>query len=264
VETLKKELDEDPAATTRRQKAAAERAARERKERVEEALKQVPEVEAKKKEKDKPKARVSTTDPDARVMKMADGGFRPAFNGQFSTDTQTQIIAGVDVTNEGNDQGLMSPMIEQLQERYDRLPEDVLVDGGYNKKEEIDKVSAPEIGVTVYAPVPRPKDKTRDPYIPLPDDSPAVAAWRVRMGTEEAKEIYKERAATAECVHAIARNRGLQQFGAAGQAQGEAKGQSCPPLVCPGAQSAARGRIAPCGQAGARPNRLMQTFMGLG
>ena len=52
----------------------------------------------------------------------------------------------------------------------------------------------------------------RDPHAPRPDDSPAVAEWRVRMGTAEAKEIYKQRAATAECVNALARNRGLQQF----------------------------------------------------
>jgi hypothetical protein len=32
------------------------------------------------------------------------------------------------------------------------------------------------------------------------------------MGTQAAKEIYKERAATAECVNAQARNRGLHQF----------------------------------------------------
>jgi len=54
------------------------------------------------------------------------------------------------------------------------------------------------------------------PTRPLPDDSPAVAAWRIRMGTVEAKAIYKERAATAECVNAIARNRGLQRFGVRG------------------------------------------------
>jgi len=64
----------------------------------------------------------------------------------------------------------------------------------------------------VYAPVPKPKDDDRDPHVPLPDDSEVIAAWRIRMGTKEAKQIYKERAATVECVNAIARNRGLQRF----------------------------------------------------
>jgi len=92
VEALKKELEEDPEATSRRQKAARKRAAAERKKQVERALEQLPKAEAKKKKADKDKARVSTTDPDARVMKMGDGGFRPAFNGQFAVDTETQSL----------------------------------------------------------------------------------------------------------------------------------------------------------------------------
>ena len=73
---------------------------------------------AKDKAKDKEKARVSTTDPEARVMKMADGGFRPAYNGQFAVDTKTQVIVGVDVSNSGSDQDKMPPMVEQMEERY--------------------------------------------------------------------------------------------------------------------------------------------------
>jgi transposase len=68
-------------------------------------------------------------------------------------------------------------------------------------------------GSTVYAPVKDEEKKRRkgeDPYAPRPGDSAAVAAWRRRMGTAEAKEIYKDRAATAECVNAIARNRNLR------------------------------------------------------
>ncbi len=211
VEALRKELDDDPAATNRRLKAARERAARERRERVQEALAQLPEVEAQKDEKSKEKARVSTTDPEARVMKMGDGGYRPAFNVQFSTDTATQVIVGVDVGNECTDQGLMPPMIEQLQERYDQVPQEVLVDKGFNKLADIEWVELVH-RITVFAPVQKPRDPKRDPHTPLPSDSEQLAAWRIRMGTEEAKEIYKERAATAECVNAAARNRGLRQF----------------------------------------------------
>jgi transposase len=210
VESLRQELAEDPGATKRREQAARQRAARERKERVEEALRQMPEVQAKKKPEERPEARVSTTDADARVMKMADGGFRPAFNVEFSTETATQVIVGVDVTNTGSDQGQMGPMVEQVQERYGRGPEEVLVDGGFAKKEDIEKVT--KMGVTVYAPVQRPKKEDRDPHLPRPGDSEEVAAWRQRMGTTQAKEIYKERASTAECVNAHCRNRGLRQF----------------------------------------------------
>jgi len=93
-------------------------------------------VEAKKKPDETTKARVSTTEPDARVMKMGDGGFRPAHNVQLATATDGQIITGVDVGNTGSDQGQMGRMVEQHQQRYGQAPEEMLVDGGFAKKED--------------------------------------------------------------------------------------------------------------------------------
>jgi transposase len=212
VALLRAELDSDPAASKTRQQAARQRAAEERTERIRAALEQLPEIADAKKAKDRPKARASTTDADARVMKMGDGGFRPAFNVQLATATDSQVITGVDVTNSGGDQGQMAPMVEQHQERYEEKPKAVLVDGGFVKKADIDQVSPPQGGTTVYAPVMESKDPNRDPHTPRDDDSPAVAEWRQRMGTDEAKAIYRQRAATAECVNALARNRGLQRF----------------------------------------------------
>ena len=212
VQGLKNELHDDPAAGNRRQQAARERAARERAERLQRALEQLPLIEAKKKATEKAEARASTTDADARVMKMGDGGYRPAFNVQMATDTKTQIIVGVSVTNSGGDQGQMAPMVEQLQERYGEAPQAMLVDGGFAKKEDIEAVSGPQGKTTVYAPVQKSKDPERDAHTPRTDDPPAVAEWRTRMATEAAKQIYRERASTAECVNAHARNRGLYQF----------------------------------------------------
>lgn len=212
VQGLKSELHNDPAAGSRRQQAARQRAARERVEKLQRALEQLPLIEAKKKATEKSEARASTTDEAARVMKMGDGGFRPAFNVQMATDTKTQIIAGVSVTNSGGDQGQMAPMVEQLQERYGEAPQEMLVDGGFTKKEDIEAVSAPNGTTTVYAPVQKSKDPERDAHTPREDDAPAVAEWRTRMATEVAKKIYLDRASTAECVNAHARNRGLQQF----------------------------------------------------
>lgn len=212
VEQLKAELDSDSTAASRRQQAARRRAASERVQRVQKALEQLPLVEAQKKgEEAKQNARVSTTDPDARVMKMGDGGYRPAYNVQLATDTATQIISGVAVSNSGGDQGKMAPMVEQHVERYQQPPQEILVDGGFAKKEDITKVSPPEGGTTVYAPVQKSKKEEIDPHTPREGDSPAVAEWRKRMATEEAKEIYKQRASTAECVNAHARNRQLYQ-----------------------------------------------------
>jgi hypothetical protein len=186
---------------------------------VAKALEQLPEIEAKKKATEREQARASTTDPEARVMKMADGGFRPAFNGQFATDTAAQVIVGVDATNVGSDRAQLAPMTEQLQGRYGQAPAELLVDGGFVNLDDISAVARPEVGCTVYAPVPAPRDPTRDPYQPCPGDPEAIAQWRQRMGTEAAKTIYKERAATSECVNAIARNRGLQHLWVRGVAK---------------------------------------------
>jgi transposase len=222
VQALRAEWEQDPAASNRRQQKARERAARERAERIRGALDRLPELEAKKKPEDRQKARCSTTDPEATVMKMADGGFRPAYNVQFSTATDSQVIVGVDVVTAGSDAGQLVPMVEQIQSRYDETPGDVLVDGGFAQHEQIEAVSGEAMGCTVYAPVPAPKDQQVDRYAPKASDSPAVAAWRERMASAAAKAIYKGRAATAECVNAQARNRGLLQLRVRGQLKAKA------------------------------------------
>ncbi len=212
VEALQKELEADCAGATKRQQAARKRAARQRSERIQRALGELSEVESKKKAGEKDKARASTTDPEARVMKMPDGGFRPAHNVQFATDTKSQVITGVDVGNTGSDKGQLAPMVEQHKQRYGRAPDEMLADGDFAKIDDIEKLSSPQTGTVVYSPVPKPRKQGRDPHAARPGDSEVVIEWRRRMATAEAKEIYKERASTAECVNAIARNRGLRQF----------------------------------------------------
>ena len=237
VAALKQELDTDPGASNRRQQASHDRAARERRDRVRRALHELQKIEARRKnpaqskqthedppsggaaagekpapaKKQRDKApRGSTTDPEARVMKGPDGGFRPSYNVQVATDVETQCVVAVSVTNEGADQGLLEPMLDQLRECYGRCPAEMLVDGGFATVNAIQ--TAAESNSRVYAPVKPPKNPRNDPYRPRRSDSPAVAEWRGRMATQEAKEIYKQRAATAECVNAQLRNRGLRQF----------------------------------------------------
>jgi len=195
--------NDDSDRPTARQQAARERAARERVERIEAALAEMPAARAAKDKKDQDKARVSTTDPEARVMKMPDGGYRPAYNFQFAAETAKRIIQGVEVTNVGSDAGQAPGMVEQVEERLHQLPKDWLMDGGFASRASIEKVEAQ--GPRVLAPVQTPKDPNRDPYQPLPADSPTVATWRVRMGTEEAKLTYRLRASTIELVNAQAR-----------------------------------------------------------
>jgi transposase len=226
VRTLKGQAKNDPSQAKRREQAAKLRAAEDREERIRKALEQLPEVAAAKKRNGgkEQEARASTTDPDARVMKMADGGFRPAANVQFATTCNEQVIVGMDVVNAGSDMAQLAPMVEQVQQRLGQAPKQWLVDGGFASHEQIDQ-AAPK--TMIYAPVPEPRAKNdkqgkpvpQDKHEPKPGDSPAVAQWRKRMASDEAAEIYKQRAATAECVNAQARNRGLLRMPVRGLAK---------------------------------------------
>jgi len=194
---------------TAAQQAAQERAAQERVARLEAALAEMPAVKAAKKAADRDKARVSSTDHEARVMKMPDGGYRPAYNWQFGVELSHFVITGVDVVNTGSDRAQMEPMVDQVLTRTQCLPRNWLSDGGFVKLMAIENLDAK--GVTTFCPVPEPKDETRDRYAPLPTDTEAVAAWRQRMGTEEGKATYKQRC-LVELPNAQARSRyGVQQ-----------------------------------------------------
>lgn len=219
---LKAQVDSDPAGQSRAEQAARERAVRERQEKIEAALKRLPELEAAKarqSERGKKKvkeARASMTDEDATIMKMPNGGYNPAYNAQFCTDAESQVIVGVDMITAGVDQGQLTVMLDQLQQRYQKTPDDYLVDGGYIT---LAQVNAGGARTKLYAPVPeRGKDKL-DPHAPHPKDSAVMAEWRQRMSTDEAKDIYKQRASTAECVNALARERGLTRLRVRGLAK---------------------------------------------
>ncbi len=211
----------DPGRTAR-EEAARQRAVRERQQRVEEALRRMPEIQAAKERSKKNRskaerekiseARVSTTDPDSRVMKMANGGFRPAYNLQMATDQESQVIVGVAVDTTGHDAGQAPLMLQQVVCRTGSLPEAYLIDGNFAKHDDVTTLQ--RRGVTVYAPIRSPKCAVsrRSKADPRPKDTPEVAMWRARMETEEAKAIYKERAATSECVNAQARRHGLTQL----------------------------------------------------
>lgn len=208
---------EDGLAPTPRQTAARARAARERLERVQQALQEVEKLQAAKdqqrelKRKERP-ARASTTDPEARVIKMADGGFRPAVNAQLNVDIGSRIIVGVDLSTEA-DVHLLEPMLTQTQERYGQVMDEHYVDGGFRSNAGI--TAAATQGVTVYTPIPDRQPSLRNPHLPeevLPTDTPAVAEWKQRMVTSDAKAKYKDRAATVEWANALLRQRGLQRL----------------------------------------------------
>lgn len=224
VELLRQESEaEDKSSGDRRTKAARLRAAQEKEERIQQALLELKELQAKKEQRkqgDGENARASATDPEARKMKMADGGFRPAYNVQFATACAGHVIVGVDVVNAGADAGLMQPMAEQIERRYRQRPREYLVDGGFAAVSDI--ASLESQGIQVFAPVKEQSQRQArgdDPYARRPADTDEVFRWRQRMSTEEAKLVYRQRAATAEHPNAECRNRGLTQFRVRGLAK---------------------------------------------
>jgi len=246
VEALKREVSAAPEASRNRARSARERAAREREERLGEALASHDEIIAaqqaqaakalpksnkreppdpgaappddsdqtasEKKEKKPKEPRVSTTDPQARVIKMPDGGFRPAFNMQITSAAGTPIVVGVDVATNSSDRGLLKPAIAQVDARYGAMPGECLADGGFNKNDDIEWAAAH--GVAVFCPPVNNKHAT-NPYAPRHDDGPGLEAWRRRMGSQQGQKHYKLRALT-ECVHAHMRHSGLYQVAVRG------------------------------------------------
>ena len=219
VERLVQEREHPDPGVSLRERTARERAARERLERVEYALGQLLEVQAGKERQAKhagkarqaklKEARVSTTDPEARVMKMAEGSFRPAYNVQLATDVDSQVIVGVGVINRGTDVGEGLAMEEQVTQRTGQHPGAYLLDGGFVHLGDIEALEGR--GVRVYAP-PK-KGKGGQKATPKPGAEPGVMAWRERMETEEGQVIYRRRASTAECVNAQFRMKyGMQRL----------------------------------------------------
>lgn len=207
VDELKREVDTRSDASNLRIKAARERAARERSERVKAAQAALEEIKRQREQKrsngKKPKEpRASTTDAEARVMKMADGGFRPAYNVQVASAAGQQIVAAVEIRNTGSDRGLMRPMLELQRARNGRWPKRYLADGGFCSGEDIEWAHGE--GIEVYCPPIQSKHGT-DPYLPRRGDGPGVLAWRARMADDAGKARYKPRS-ICECIHARWRN----------------------------------------------------------
>ena len=215
------------AGVTARRVAARKRAVEEKERRLEQALAQLPEMKQQReaaaqragagqcgqKIREKP-LRVSTSDAEARVMKMANGGFNAAVNVQLATDTRSRAIVGVEVSNAGYDAANLSePMRRQVEQRSGGKVGQHLLDGGYLRKEDIER--AQERGVELFVP-PKPARKAENRGRELeikPGDSVAIQAWKQRMASETGQEIYKQRAATSETVNGDLRcYRGLTQM----------------------------------------------------
>jgi len=215
VAALQKQVEDAPAETAR-QHAARQRAAREREERVSAALAAMTELEQIKADTPKNHAskkhppRASTTDPEARRMRLPEGGFAAAYNVQLAEDPESRAIVAVDVVSHGTDHGEDAPLRAQVQRRTRQAVREHIFDGGYVKLANIEQ--AAQAGAAVYAPI-LPGGRPPRTCLFNPHDLPGVAAWRARMRSAAGREVYALRAQTCETVNADLKTfRGLRAF----------------------------------------------------
>jgi transposase len=226
VASLRAEVDRDPAASERRRRAARERAAHDVTRRAEAAraklaaLQQEKEQRAKrhaKEEAGKGEPRSSTTDPDARTMRMADGGFRPAYNVLVTATSQTLVILGIQASDRRNESGIAQPLVQEMVERYGRRPERLLIDTRAASRADILALAEhPQGPVTVYTPIPPDKpdataESVRKRAIRRRCEPPAVQEWRQRMASQEGIDTYRRRS-RIETINADLKNHGLRRF----------------------------------------------------
>lgn len=229
VQEVKQQLQEPEklAAKAVKQQAAQRRAAEDRQKRIEHALAQLPELEQRQQERaqragqgrygNKIRARelrVSTSDPDARVMKMPNGGYAPAYNIQLATDVASRAVVGVEVSNQGSDaSGLSEPMREQVERRSGKRVRQHLLDGGYLHYDDMERAHAQ--GIELFLPpkgARQPENRGRELQSKR-HDSEAVRAWKQRMASTAGQQVYRQRGATSETVNADLRSyRGLTQL----------------------------------------------------
>ena len=226
VEWLRRELESDSSASAARRRAAGERAAlavagRAAAARAKLAALQQEKAERSKRhakqEQDKDAPKVSTSDPQARIMQMPDGGFRPAFNVIVAATTGSQVVLAVTPTERRNDSGLAVPMVETVERSYRRRPARLLVDSKLVAQDEIVALAGhPVAPIEVYSPPPADKADAKPASVRKREarrrqEPAALQAWRARMASEDGKTVYKRRG-QVETVNADFKNHGMGRF----------------------------------------------------
>jgi transposase len=210
----------DAGASENRRRAAQQRGAEEVARRAGEASRTLEKLRAeqakrakthKEEEAKKTEVKASVSDPEARVMRFADGAMRAAYNIQLAVTPGTGIIVAAATTDRRNDTGLAVPVVEQIKDRLKILPQRLLADSRYATKKDI--VALAGQGVTVYMPVPADKPDAKPESQRKRDQKRSrepepIKAWRQRMDQDESKAIYRRRG-RIETVNGILKGRGL-------------------------------------------------------
>lgn len=221
--TLKTEIERDPESSSRRKRAAQERAAREVKERTERARNVLDKVRAEKDQRAKTHPRdeakksepkVSLSDPAARCMRFPDGAVRPAYNAQIAVTPHQGIIVAVEMTDRRNDAGLAAPMVDDMVRRYGKPPQRLLVDTHYATSADIAALADHAAGpVRVFAPVPTERDDVKPKTLAnrakqRAREPESIKEWRARMTTQAGQEVFRLRK-LIERINANLKNHGF-------------------------------------------------------
>ena len=225
VARLRAEIEADPGASTRRRRAAEERAAEDIAERAQRARAALDRLKAEKAERAKRHAKeeakkgepkASLTDPDARRMRFADGSVKAGYNVQLAASA-TGMVVSVMATDRRNDAGMAVPMVDDIKRRYGRVPKRLLVDTNYAPADDIVALASREgDGVLVYAPPPEERADVKPETLKRraaerAKEAPALKDWRQRMDTAQGQSIYRSRK-RIELVNAHMKNRGFERL----------------------------------------------------
>ena len=230
VARLKRELEEDPAVPERRRQERALRAATEQEVRLRRARGRLAELEEEKRERAKTHAKaeaaksapaVSTSDPEVRSMKMADGATRPAWNVQVAT--AQGFVVTIEPTDRRNDSGLAADLVAQIEQRCGAPPTRLLADGTAMTQDEIVGLAEHCPGLTVYTPLPRERadviaETLRKRQWQREHEPDALRDWRARMASKAGQAVYRRRKLT-EHAHAKMKNRGFARMAVHGIAK---------------------------------------------
>ena len=223
VAELKKDLDTDPGGPERRRQQRALQAAEEQAQRVKRAQQKLTELVAEqaarakthaKAEAEKGEPKVSVSDPEARLMRLADGAAAPAWNVQVAT--AKGFIVAIDPTDRRQDSGLAPGIVETVAERCGGAPEALLADTTAMTQGDIVTLAERYPEMTVYSPPPPERSNVTAKTLEnrrwkRRHEPPAVMAWRARMASVEGQDVYRRRKLT-ERAHGIIKNRGMSRF----------------------------------------------------
>jgi len=225
VARFRAEIEADPGASTRRRRAAEERAADDIAERAQRARAALDRLKAEKAERAKRHAKeeakkgepkASLTDPDARRMRFADGSVKAGYNVHLAASA-TGMVVSVMATDRRNDAGMAVPMVDDIKRRYGRVPKRLLVDTNYAPADDIVALASREgDGVLVYAPPPEERADVKPETLKRraterAKEAPALKDWRQRMDTAQGQSIYRSRK-RIELVNAHMKNRGFERL----------------------------------------------------